>query len=185
MLKKHERWKPIHGFAGYEVSSLGEVRGINQLDSIGRFIKGKRISTFTTKGYKRCSLRKNGRYYKLLVHRLVAEAFIPNPHHYPQVNHIDENTSNNEATNLEWCTAKYNCNYGHHITHICKSSSKKVIQLSMDNRKIKVWDSLIDAESKLKINRGSISHCCSNPINYLSAGGYKWQYYEDYKKKGV
>lgn len=62
--------------------------------------------------YKSVALRVDGKYHHKLVHRIVAEAFIPNPEGHPIINHIDENPANNKAANLEWCSYKYNTNYG-------------------------------------------------------------------------
>lgn len=96
-------WKPINGFEGYYVSKSGDVfsrkRNVVLKHSIHR-------------GYHAVKLYANGKGKSKFVHRLVAEAFIENPNMFPEVNHKDENTSNNAADNLEWCTSKYNANYG-------------------------------------------------------------------------
>lgn len=98
-----EKWKSIKGFEGlYEVSDLGRVRSIKS-DTI---LKGELLH-----GYKRVALF-NEKYKKVFVHRLVADAFIPNPDGLPQINHKDEDKTNNCVDNLEWCTSKYNMNYG-------------------------------------------------------------------------
>ena len=101
-----EEWKDVRGFKGlYEVSNLGRVRDKNGL-----------LKEYNTDGYIRVCLKKtlNGKRISrcIGVHRLVAQAFIPNPHRYKEVNHKDENKSNNCVDNLEWCTRKYNVNYG-------------------------------------------------------------------------
>lgn len=101
-------WKTIKEFENYEVSDQGQVRN----KKTGRILKGS-IKTKNSKfGYANIILYNKGKRRITLVHRLVAEAFIPNPNNYPQVNHKDENSLNNKASNLEWCTAKYNMNYG-------------------------------------------------------------------------
>ena len=100
-----EEWRAVPGYEGlYEVSNIGNVRNVRR-NTLLRLQK-------TNKGYIRVSLCKNGIQTGFQVHRLVAQAFIPNPNNLPQVNHRDENPSNNNVDNLEWCTAKYNINYG-------------------------------------------------------------------------
>ena len=99
-----EEWRPVVGYEGlYEVSNTGFVRRVSDLMVF-------KLSDL--KGYCIVRLRKDGKGKSYLVHRLVAQAFIPNPLNLPQVNHIDENKKNNNIDNLEWCTAKYNANYG-------------------------------------------------------------------------
>lgn len=111
-----EEWKPIlshRRLKNYEVSSFGRIRKISE--------------------HKICKtqLDSNGYVYfmsyTIRVHRLVAIAFIPNPNNLPQVNHKDENKSNNDVDNLEWCTAKYNNRYGTKLERISKSVSKSLI----------------------------------------------------------
>lgn len=105
-----EVWKPIKGFEGlYEVSSIGRVRSLNYRQTG----KSKELAFEEVGGYLRVSLSKKGEArFRPLVHRLVAEAFLPNLNEYPQVNHIDEDRANNYVNNLEWCSAKYNINHG-------------------------------------------------------------------------
>lgn len=100
-------WKPVVGFEGlYEVSSLGRVR-----NKKGEILK-QRIKRTNCTCYKSVDLWKDGRYHKKYIHRLLAEAFIPNPDNLPMVNHKDEDGTNNFIDNLEWCTREYNVNYG-------------------------------------------------------------------------
>lgn len=95
-----EIWKDAKGYPGYEISSYGRVRNIKT----GQIL----IPEINDSGYERIKL--HGKNVK--VHRLVAEAFIPNPHGYKQVNHINEIKTWNTVSNLEWCTAKHNINHG-------------------------------------------------------------------------
>lgn len=119
-MEKIEIWKDIAGYEGfYQVSNLGRVKRIahkssyKNTDGVQR-IK-ERIKTLGTDkdGYKTVMLYMGSDYRKLCkVHRLVAEAFIPNPMNYPMINHKDESKSNNNVSNLEWCNCLYNNNYG-------------------------------------------------------------------------
>lgn len=108
-----EIWRPVVGYEGlYEVSSYGRVRSLDRYDNRNCFRKGELMNFFYGCGYLKVVFSKNGIVKKYLVHRLVAQAFIPNPDNLPQVNHKDEDKTNNMVDNLEWCTAKYNINYG-------------------------------------------------------------------------
>lgn len=104
-----EEWRDIIGYEGkYQISNFGRVK------SFKRYKEGKILRAKNNKEYLSIGLSngKDGKQKYYLIHRLVAEAFIPNPNNYPIINHIDENKKNNKATNLEWCTHKYNINYG-------------------------------------------------------------------------
>lgn len=115
-----EIWRPIEGYEGlYEISNTGQVRSLDKYDSMNRFYEGRILKLFADRlGYLRAQLYSNNKKKSFLVHRLVAEAFIPNPDNLPQVNHRDENPSNDNVDNLEWCDAKYNSNYGTRIDRI-------------------------------------------------------------------
>lgn len=115
----NEIWKPVVGFETlYEVSNFGNVktlgRIVNYSDGRTYTYPAKILNTVQNKdGYLYVNLRRLDKtrvFHK--VHILVAQAFLPNPENLPQVNHKDENRINNNVDNLEWCTAKYNCNYG-------------------------------------------------------------------------
>ena len=109
-----EEWRPVVGYEGlYEVSNTGRVRSVDRYVKTCygsyRLHKGKVLSPgIRPDGYLVVSLQ----YRMFRVHRLVAEAFLPNPDNLPQVNHKDEDKSNNRVDNLEWCDSKYNNNYG-------------------------------------------------------------------------
>ena len=109
-----EAWKDIDGYEGlYQVSNLGAVRAVERVVRYGRKLNGKGISRFLTKdGYLAVHLSRDGNARQHRIHRLVATAFLENPENMPQINHIDEDRTNNRVDNLEWCSVKYNINYG-------------------------------------------------------------------------
>ena len=113
--------KPVVGYEGYyEVDQFGRVFSVDRVISVddnGRKydkpLNGKQMKQgMHDKGYKIVSLTKDGKTKMRFVHRLVAEAFIPNPDNLPMVNHKDEDKTNNFLENLEWCTNEYNLSYG-------------------------------------------------------------------------
>ena len=114
----NEEWRPIEGYEGlYEVSNTGRVRSLDRYvkgkGESYRLQKGKMLSPIKNKyGYLQVNLCCNGKNKMFLVHRLSAQAFIPNPDNLPEINHKDENPGNNSVDNLEWCDRSYNNNYG-------------------------------------------------------------------------
>ena len=113
-----EEWRTIEGYEGlYEVSNLGRVRSVDRyvIDSLGhrRFYKGKVLFPVKNNlGYLLVSICCNGKHKMFLVHRLVAQAFLLNPENLTEVNHKDEDKTNNNVENMEWCNRSYNINYG-------------------------------------------------------------------------
>lgn len=181
-----EEWKDVKGYEGfYQVSNKGEVRNIAVFSyKYQRVLKRKSPRPLrpeiTYDGYKRVVLSLYGKKRKFSVHRLVAFAFIPNPDNLPEVNHKDENTANNVANNLEWCTAKYNSNYGtlpQRISERCKNDSrisKAVFQYSMDGSFISAYPSAKEAQRQTGANADVICRVCKGKAK--QSGGFKWTY---------
>ena len=173
-----EIWKDIKDYEGlYQVSNWGRVKSLNY-NGTGK----QRLMTpvKTKKGYLLVHLSKNGESKTCRVHRLVAEAFLPNPNNLPQVNHIDENKENNRVDNLEWCTPKYNCNHGTHNEKVAKANtngkkSKIVLQLSLSGDIIREWPSTAEC-GRNGFNFSNVAACCRGKIK--SAYGYIWKYKE-------
>ena len=109
-----KEWKEIKGYEGkYIISNYGEVISLPRLkqnNSKKQYVEPKELSKNinSTNGYVYVFLCNNGKYRNIRVHRLVAEAFIPNPNNLPQINHKDGNKQNNKVDNLEWCTCQEN-----------------------------------------------------------------------------
>lgn len=168
-----EIWLPIKGYEGkYEVSSLGRVRSLNY----HRTGQTKYMILQNDKyGYKCVPLRKNGKLRLHKVHRLVAEAFIPNWFDEPQVNHIDEDKTNNHVDNLEWCDAKYNNNFGTTRERMVGKQSKPVLQLTKTGELVREWPSTMEA-GRNGFHQCEISLCCNGKRK--SHKGYIWKYKE-------
>lgn len=164
-----EIWCPIKGFEGlYEVSDKGRVKSIGYGKE--RILKPRR----NTRGYLRVNIYKNGEQKTYLVHRLVAKTFTPNPHNLPEVNHKDENKENNSVQNLEWCSEKYNSNFGSRNQRIADKKSKPVLQYTKSGEFVKEWKSAVDVQRNLKYSQGNISSCCNGKLK--SAYGFIWKY---------
>jgi len=176
-----EIWKDIEGFDGYQVSNLGNVKSIDRtiVQSNGFVIrvKGQIIIQSTRKdGYLQARLGRRNNRKSFLVHRLVAQAFIPNPDNLPEVNHKNEDKTNNRVENLEWCTKIYNCNYGtrnernskSHINHSFFSKQILCVETGV------IYPSINEINRKLGYNQGCICECCSGKRK--TAYGYHWQY---------
>lgn len=162
-----EIWKDISGYEGYQVSDLGRVKSLNyRRTGKERVLVGCKDKD----GYLRVDLCKDGREKKCKVHRLVAKAFIPNPEGLPQVNHKDECKTNNVLSNLEWCDAKYNVNYGTRTGR----TSKTVYQYTLDGLLVKSYPSANEAKRRTGYNQGLISACCNGKLKH--AYGFIWSY---------
>ena len=169
----NEIWKDIKGYEGlYQVSNYGRVKSFTRNTIRTHILK----CNVKKNGYIYITLYNNGyKYYRL--HRLVAETFIPNPNNYPCINHKDENKQNNKIDNLEWCTWKYNANYGTRNQRVINKHIKKVCQYDLNENCIKIWDSLSSIGEELGYCISHISQCCNG--KRYTAHKYIWKYMED------
>lgn len=163
-----EIWKDIKDYEGlYEVSNLGNVKSLRT----NKILKPNKGSN----GYLLVHLYNNGiRSKHILIHRLVAETFIPNPNNYQQVNHKDENIINNSIDNLEWCDSKYNANYGTRNKRVSEARSKPVNQYFSNGSLFATYRSITEASINTRINKSNICYCCKG--KQKTAGGFIWRY---------
>lgn len=157
-----EIWKDIGGYENeYQISNYGRVKSLKRNGLIMSPILGR------TQDYYSIGLSKDGIKKQYSIDRLVAIAFIPNPDNLPEVNHIDENTKNNKATNLEWVTHSQN------IKHSAHRQSYPVRQYDKSYNLIATYPSLAEAERKTGIFRTNISGAIKRKG---TAGGYIWKF---------
>ena len=157
--------KDIPGFEGlYAVTSCGKVWSYRRQ----KFLKPQEgkdrylyVNLIVKRKAKRCA-----------IHRLVAEAYLPNPNNYPQVNHIDECGTHNWLNNLEWCDAKYNCNYGTRVERIAEKRRKKVYCVETN----KTYDGVREAGRELNISHSHISAVCIGKESHTHV--YHFRYVE-------
>lgn len=169
-----ENWKSIAGYEGlYEISDRGNVRSLNFKHT------GKtKILKFSDSrdGYFRVTFCKEGIRRNMFVHRLVAEAFIPNTNKLETVNHKDEDKHNNNVSNLEWMSRADNLRYGTRIKRAADALSKPVQKLDKSTGKLlATFPSTQEAERVTGISQSSIAKCCLGKLK--SAGGYVWRYF--------
>lgn len=170
-----EEWKPAQGFEGlYEVSSVGRVRNVRTTHIL--------CGCFSSKGYRRVCLQKDGKKKIVPVHRLVAMAFIPNPANMPMVNHKDENKANNDVSNLEWCDNQYNVNYGTAIERAIKKRIVSVIATD-NNGNETCYASIKEAAQKMGVSTTCISQCCRRLRGRVNVKGFSWRYADEEKHK--
>ena len=179
-----EIWKPVVGYEGlYEVSSYGRVRSLDRDDGRGWWIKGRILKQDLCKnGGLRVTLYNRTKKTRFFVHRIVAEAFIPNPYNKPEIDHINTIRTDNRVENLRWVTHTENMN--NPITHTKSINSKlnytynmkAVKQFSKDGTLIQEYKCTREAERATNIDHRSINKCCKGI--YKTAGGYIWKYKE-------
>lgn len=156
-----EKWQQFRN-TNCEVSDKGNVRNIK------------------TKKLRKLQVKANGYYYVQIekknyyIHRMVGECFIANPHNLPQINHIDEDKSNNAVENLCWMSAKENINYGTAVTRGTKKRSIPITQYTLNGEIVNSFPSAKEASRQTNINQGSISRCVKGERQ--TAGGYIWRY---------
>ena len=162
----------------YQVSNLGRIKGIKrEVLRNGNVYRWKeRILTpqIEKNGYIRFILSKNGKMYRILIHRAVAEAFIENKQNKPQVNHKNGNKKDNTVKNLEWVTAQENTLHSLKNGLRKPQKTKRIIQLDEKNKFIRIWNSAREAGNYLNISYNLIYECCRGKIK--KAGNYIWKY---------
>lgn len=178
-----ECWAWIPGFEGlYQVSTRGRVRSVDRwvTDKTGRkqFIKGKILKPRRTRhGYFLVTLCRDGKKLQVLVHRLVAETFIPNPENKPQVHHRNEQKDMNFVENLSWASAKENVNFGTGIKRRAASQSMPVEAIDPNTGEVlKEFPSMMEAERN-GFSASKISKCCCGKRRHHR--GLIWRYKQE------
>lgn len=166
MIEINENWKPVDGYTDrYLVSKFGEVYSIRSKQILHPELR---------RGYPSVQLFDGMQYKHKQIHRLVAIAFIDNPHSYLYINHKDECKTNNNVDNLEWCTASYNVNYGTAIQRAVDKKKIGVNQYLKDGTFVATYDSIMNAERATGVYNPNIVKCCKGERK--TAGKYIWKY---------
>lgn len=184
-----EEWRTIEGTDDkYSVSNLGNVKRNEHYTIVSptsqhpngakMFYEEKEVKGYIDKeGYRIVYLQTSNKKITKKVHRLVAEAFIPNPNNLSQVNHKDENRLNNSVQNLEWCDAKYNANHGTRKDKLRKISGIRIAQYDLSGNLIKIWDSISQASQYFGTKTTScIRRVCKKEPGRNTYKGFIWRY---------
>lgn len=170
----NEIWKDIKGYENlYQVSNLGRIKSFRQWKRASCPDEFILKNTIANNGYCQVTLYKNTKRKKFLVHRLVANAFIPNPQNLPHINHKDENRTNNNADNLEWCTPLYNNCYGTARFRAMLTSGFPIEQCLINGQWLATYATTSIAAQMTGISTNEISACIRGDLH--SAGGFIWQ----------
>lgn len=168
-----EVWKDIPGYEGkYQISNKGRVKSLPRDEQFCKRPKEVILKTFVCgSGYQEVILRNKGKRKPKLIHRMVAEAFVPNHANKEEVNHKDGDKFNNVHTNLEWVTPKENIRHSYDVLPR-KKNGKKVVCIETGE----VFDSLKEAADKYGLQLPLIWKCCNG--KQKTTGGYRWGYKE-------
>lgn len=161
-----EIWLPVVNCDGYLISNLGRVYTEKR-----KRLKSIHLDRY---GYPIVVLSINNKPVTKKVHRLVAEAFIPNTENKPHINHKDENKLNNNVNNLEWVTPLENNLYGTRRERVAQKERKPIKQYSLTGEFIRAYDSITDASKMTNITHSNLRRCLRG--KQRTAGGYKWDY---------
>ena len=160
-----EIWKPIQGWETYyHVSNKGRVKNIKT----GKLLK----ITKDSRNYYRVRLHSDGMDKTIRIHRLVGIHFLSNPDNFEEINHIDENKQNNRVDNLEWCSRKYNVNFGSRTVRQAQNVSKPIVQSSIAGEVISRFPSISEAAKQTGFAVSSIGMCCRG--HRKQACGFQW-----------
>ena len=188
----NEIWKAVEGYEGiYEVSNLGRVRSLdryvpalcNRNGEIRNYLRRGKVlkQRKVFGGYMVVSftVSETGTHENRFVHRLVAQAFVPGYREDLDVNHKDEDKTNNRADNLEWVTRQENVNYGTGKWRRHKYNARKVQQLTMDGKPVATFPTIAEAARQTGIDQSNIGCCLRGKRGQYQAGGYRWKYLEE------
>ena len=194
-MKDKEIWKDIKNYEGYyQVSNLGRIKRVERKVKIKNrnreyelLLKENILQCFyCPKGYIRVLLTKDTKPKTYMIHRLVAETFIPNPDNLPQVNHIDGVKNHNNVENLEWCTQSYNIKHSYEIglrktmdevlRQNRKKQSKKVAKYDIYGNLLEIYESVNEASRKNKAGRRHILSSCRHEKNGRI---YRWEFVDE------